>query len=1243
MKNKFLLLATFTALLCFPKLNFGQAPTLGSTANFVLFSTNGPLNVISASTFTGDVGTNNGTCSGFTGVTGVVHTMDAATALCAADLTTLYNQLNTTAATLIPVPILGNNQVITAGAYSISTAASLNGTLTLDGQSNSGAVFIIQVQGAFSTNAGAVVNLINGALACNVFWKIEGAFNTGAGTLMKGTIVANNALINLGAGTVLQGRALTTAGAADVNGSTLYISTCSNPSPTIITQPVTQTVCTGSSMSFSVNAIGAGLTYQWRKGLVNLVNGGNVAGATSSVLTINPATSTDVASDYNVVVNGTYLPSVVSINASLIIGTAPAITAQAASQTVCAGATVSFPIVATGTGLSYQWRKGLVNLTNTGNISGATSANLTITGATVADAATNYNVIVSGLCTPSQTSTNVSLVVNTAPAITSQPSSQTICAGSTMSFPMVATGTGISYQWRKGLVNLTNTGNISGATSGTLTITAATVADAGTNYNVVITGLCSPSQTSSSVTLVVNTAPVITAQPISQTVCVGTSVNFPVTVTGSGLTYQWRKGLVNIANGGSTSGATSAILTINPVAAVDGASNYNVVISGLCAPSQTSSNVILTVNGSPSITTQPVSQTVCAGSAVSFPVVASGPGITYQWRKGTVNMSNGGTISGVTTATLNISAATLLDAGTNYNVLVSGSCVPNDISMNVSLVVNTSPVISTQPVSQTVCAGSTVNFPVTVTGSGLAYQWRIGTVNLSNGGNISGATSSQLTLNSVTVADALANYNVVITGVCSPTVVSNNVSLVVNTPPSILAQPVTQTICAGSPVNFIVTASGSGLTYQWRKGSTNITNGGTTSGATSSVLTINSVLSSDAAANYNVVVSGLCSPNQISSNVGLVVNTAPSILTQPVSQTICAGGTIIFSVTTAGTNLSYQWRKGTANITNGNNITGANSAILTINPAGTADVASDYNLVVHGDCAPDAISANVALTINVSPIVVMLPGTQKVCEGSSMSLPVTVTGSGLTFQWRRGSVNLVNGGNISGANTAVLTINPVNTSDAGSNYNLVITGLCAPSVTTANLQVTVKTAPVITLQPNNQMGYIGSSVSFIVMATGSELTYQWRRGTVNLVNGGNISGANSSILTINPVNQSDTASNYNVVITGACSPQVVSNNAILWVCFCENPTGIKKEENSVGTVKVFPNPFSNEINISVTKESLMNTCEMKIYDVSGVEVMHSTVTKEITQLNTSKLAPGAYFYRIMYDNKVIQTGKIIGQ
>jgi hypothetical protein len=209
-------------LFALPKENFGQAPNLGTAANFVLFSTNGAVSNTGLSQLTGNVGTNNGSSTAFGNVNGIMHDNDGASAKCASDLLIAYNQLNSAIPTFFPAPLLGNGVTLYAGIYSVSGAATLNLNLTLDAKGDANAVFIFQIQGSLSTNASSEIKLINGAKACNVFWKVEGLVSMASGTTMRGTIIANNAAIVIGSGNTLEGRALSTAGAITVDGVFAY-------------------------------------------------------------------------------------------------------------------------------------------------------------------------------------------------------------------------------------------------------------------------------------------------------------------------------------------------------------------------------------------------------------------------------------------------------------------------------------------------------------------------------------------------------------------------------------------------------------------------------------------------------------------------------------------------------------------------------------------------------------------------------------------------------------------------------------------------------------------------------------------------------------------------------------------------------------------------------------------------------------------------------------------------------------
>ncbi len=218
MKSKLLYALMAAILLLLPTKNLAQAPTLGTANDFVLFTSIGAVSNTGISQLTGNVGTNNGSITTFGNVNGVMHQADGGSAQASADVLLAYNQLKNVVPTLFPAPLLGNGDTLTSGVYSITAATTLSNTLTLDAKGNNNAVFIFQIEAPFSTLAHSKIDLINGALACNVYWKIEGLVSIASGTFMKGTIIANNAAIAINSGSTLEGRALSTSGAISVDG-----------------------------------------------------------------------------------------------------------------------------------------------------------------------------------------------------------------------------------------------------------------------------------------------------------------------------------------------------------------------------------------------------------------------------------------------------------------------------------------------------------------------------------------------------------------------------------------------------------------------------------------------------------------------------------------------------------------------------------------------------------------------------------------------------------------------------------------------------------------------------------------------------------------------------------------------------------------------------------------------------------------------------------------------------------------
>ncbi len=184
-----------------------------------------------------------------------------------------------------------------------------------------------------------------------------------------------------------------------------------------------------------------------------------------------------------------------------------------------------------------------------------------------------------------------------------------------------------------------------------------------------------------------------------------------------------------------------------------------------------------------------------------------------------------------------------------------------------------------------------------------------------------------------------------------------------------------------------------------------------------------------------------------------------------------------------------------------------------------------------------AQSRQVALAVVAPPVITSQPTSQTVFEGATAIFSVgTATNGFLFYQWQldngRYLTNLTDGGNISGAATSTLTLSDVSAANVGA-YSVIVSNV-AGVVTSSNAFLTlVPWRPIITAQPVSQTALPGQTVTLTVAAVGTEpLFYHWRRSGTNLTDGGNISGAATSTLTLANVSPADTAT-YSVLVSNA--------------------------------------------------------------------------------------------------------------
>lgn len=204
---------------------YGQAPDLGTIANFEIFTCNGAIANVGTSKLLGNVGSDIGDISGFinpTVLVGTIYSADTVTARGTADLNAAYNQLMINLPAIKHGAIYGNKEIIYAGTDSTGCAASISDTLILDAKGDSNAVFIFKIDGAFNTTPNSAIQLINGASACNVFWVINGAVSMATYSSMKGVFIANGAL-SAAANCTFEGRLLSLKGAVSISSTTAFV------------------------------------------------------------------------------------------------------------------------------------------------------------------------------------------------------------------------------------------------------------------------------------------------------------------------------------------------------------------------------------------------------------------------------------------------------------------------------------------------------------------------------------------------------------------------------------------------------------------------------------------------------------------------------------------------------------------------------------------------------------------------------------------------------------------------------------------------------------------------------------------------------------------------------------------------------------------------------------------------------------------------------------------------------------
>lgn len=433
--------------------------------------------------------------------------------------------------------------------------------------------------------------------------------------------------------------------------------------------------------------------------------------------------------------------------------------------------------------------------------------------------------------------------------------------------------------------------------------------------------------------------------------------------------------------------------------------DYTVNITGVC---------------SNTITTQPQHAILCEGASHTFSVVATGPGLTYQWQLSTNGCGGAYTdIPGGTSADYTITNYSASQNYYSYRCSITGACntLVSDCAVTELAI---PPAINQQPQNVTVCEGGTAVFTTVVWGYPVTNQWQ---VNNGTGGwvDIVGDTSQVLTLSPVTSSMNGNQYHLVTYG-CSPStyIITNDVTLTVSSTASITEQPASVSTCVGATVSFNVTVSGSGYSYQWQVS----TDGGVTfndiTGAIHDTLYINPVTAGNNGNLYQVIISGAGCSSPTVSTPALLTITSPVFVQQPVSISVCELYEAYFGASVTGAITGVQWQESTDGGATFHDIPYAWATTFNIQFYAFSQYNGyKYRLAVTG-CGVVTYSNVVTLTVNTRPYTTITanPPVTALLPGESTTLTASVNPAGTyNYSWLLDYVA------IPGANSDSYTVN----------------------------------------------------------------------------------------------------------------------------------------------------------------------------------------------------------------------------
>ncbi len=693
----------------------------------------------------------------------------------------------------------------------------------------------------------------------------------------------------------------------------------------------------------------------------------------------------------------------------------------------------------------------------------------------------------------------VSVAVAVAPTTGTSPLSQTVDAGTPVTFTAAGNGTPApNVQWQISSDSGKNFSNIPLADTGTLTFTAR----AGQNGDEFRAAFINAVGTaySSAATLTVDFAPAVVTQPSSQTVATGSTVKLSAAASGNPTPgVVWQVSTDNGVTYADIRGATLSTYTFT-APTTPGVNLYRAEFTNTLGTASTKPATV-TFDGAPAITANPLSETTNAGKLVTLTAAASGePAPRVQWQ---ISTDDGKTFTNIPPGTSNSITFAALSwmNGAEFHAVFTNA-VGTATTTNATLTVDYAPGQLSPIATITVPTDAQVTLTTTATGNPVpTVQWQA-SLDGKHFSNLPGATSFSYVF--VAPASATVLYFQAVFTNALGTSTSPVYTVDVDVPPTVTTNPASATVNAGSPVTFTAAASGTPAPQvQWQVSSDDGKTFSNLALANTPTLTFTARANQDGDEYRAVFTNGGGHAN--SSAATLTVDSRPSIVTQPVSETVAINSQATVSAAAAGDPTpTVVWQISTDGGHTYSDIATATLNTYTFTAPATPGVV--YYRAVYTNALGTATTQAARVTVGIAPAATVDPLSRTVNAGTPVTFTAAATGTPAPrVQWQVSTDHGKTFSNIPLATTTTLTFKTAS-SENGDEFQAVFTNGAGTATTTA-ATLTVDFAPSITTQPQSQTVAVGNLVTLSAAAAGSPTPMvQWQVSTDG-TNFSNIAGA----------------------------------------------------------------------------------------------------------------------------------------